>query len=252
MDNQLIHPYERLDDLQTKNNLRLIQNPEWFCFGVDAVLLADFASKTIKKDAVVLDLCAGNGIVPLLLSEKSKARHITGLEIQDCVAEMANRSVVLNNLQEKLSILCGDLKNSVEIFGKESFDNISCNPPYKEGHGGLKNTTDTVTIARHEICCTLEDIISVSAKCLKPYGKLCMIHRPERLADIICLMRSCRLEPKRLRFVHPSPSKTANMVLIEGAKYGNPKLFLEPPLYVYDENGNYSREINDIYGRTAD
>lgn len=252
MNTPTIHPYERLDDLQTKNNLILIQNPDWFCFGVDAVLLADFASKTIKKDAMVLDLCTGNGIVPLLLSEKSKADHITGLEIQECVAEMANRSVVLNNLQEKVDILCGDLKNSIEIFGNESFDNISCNPPYKEGHGGLKNTTDTVTIARHEICCTLEDIISVSAKCLKPYGKLCMIHRPERLADIICLMRSFRLEPKRLRFVHPSPSKTANIVLIEGAKYGNPKLFLEPPLYVYDENGQYSREINDIYGRTAD
>ncbi len=252
MNNPTIHPNERLDDLQTKNSLRLIQNPDWFCFGVDAVLLADFASKTIKKDAVVLDLCTGNGIIPLLLSEKSKANHIKGLEIQECVAEMANRSVVLNNLQGKVEILWGDLKNSVQIFGTESFDNISCNPPYKESHGGLKNTIDTVTIARHEICCTLEDVISVSAKCLKPYGKLCMIHRPERLADIICLMRSFRLEPKRLRFVHPSPSKTANMVLIEGAKYGNPKLFLEPPLYVYDEKGKYSREINDIYGRTAD
>lgn len=247
----IIHPYERLDDLQTKNNLRLIQNPDWFCFGVDAVLLADFASKTIKKDANVLDLCTGNGIIPLLLSEKSKANHITGIEIQESVAEMAKRSVVLNDLEEKVSIFCGDLKNSVQIFGKEVFDNISCNPPYKESHGGLKNTAETVTIARHEICCTLKDIIEVSAKCLKPYGKLCMVHRPERLADIICLMRDFRIEPKRLRFVHPSPQKTANMILIEGAKYGNPKLFLEPPMYVYNEKGNYSQEIIDIYGHTT-
>ncbi len=246
-----IYTYERIDDLQTKSNLRLIQNPDWFCFGVDAVLLADFAAKTVKLRAKVLDLCTGNGIVPLLLTEKSAAENITGLEIQECVAEMAGRSVLLNNIEEKVQIKTGDLKNAVEIFGAESFDNITCNPPYKEGHGGLKNATDVVTVARHEIFCTLEDIISVGAKCLKPYGKLCMIHRPERLADIICLMRQYRLEPKRLRFVHPSPSKTANMILIEGAKYGNPKLFLEPPLYVYNNGGRYSDDINEIYGREA-
>ncbi len=249
MKESLVHPYERLDDLQTKSNLHLIQNPEWFCFGVDAVLLSDFAAQTVKQNARVLDMCTGNGIIPLLLTEKSRASHITGLEIQEPVAEMANRSVIFNGLEDKIQIKQGDLKDAEVLFGREVFDSITCNPPYKENHGGLKNATDTVTIARHEIFCTLEDIIRVSAKCLKPYGKLCIIHRPERLADIICLMREARLEPKRLRFVHPSPNKTANMILIEGAKYGNPKLFLEPPLYVYNENGEYSDEINGIYDR---
>ncbi len=249
MENIVIHSYERIDDLQTKNNLRIIQNPDWFCFGVDAVLLSDFASKTIKAHSNVLDFCTGNGIVPILLSEKSKADKISGIEIQDCVAEMARRSAKLNSLEDKVEIKTGDLKNSAEIFGKEVFDNITCNPPYKEGNGGLKNADEVVTIARHEIFCTLEDIIEVSAKCLKPYGKLCLVHRPERLVDIICLMRQARIEPKRLRFVHPSPSKTANMILIEGAKYGKAKLFLEPPLYIYNENGEYSDEINRIYDR---
>ncbi|MBO4941708.1 MAG: tRNA1(Val) (adenine(37)-N6)-methyltransferase [Clostridia bacterium] len=244
-----INSFERIDDLQTKNNLMLIQNPDWFCFGVDAVLLSHFASKTVKKGAEVLDLCTGNGIVPILMSEKTDAEKIVGLEIQEAVAEMAERSVSLNDLDEKVFIQCGDLKNAEEIFGKEKFDNITCNPPYKEATGGLKNSSDTVTIARHEVMCNLRDIIEVSAKCLKPYGKLCMVHRPERLADIICLMRENRIEPKRLWFIHPKKSKTANIILIEGAKYGKPKLFLEPPLYVYDENGEYSKEIDEIYGR---
>ena len=252
MKKTIIHSYERLDDLQTKTNLHLIQNPKWFCFGVDAVLLADFASASIKVHAEVLDLCCGNGIIPLLITEKSAADKITGLEIQESVAEMATRSVEWNGLENRVKIVCGDLKEADVIFGKDVFDNITCNPPYKENNGGLKNATDTVTIARHEILCNLEDIISVSAKCLKPYGKLCLIHRPERLIDIICLMRAARIEPKRLRFVHPSPSKTATMILIEGAKFGKPKLFLEPPLYVHDEKGNYTEEINRIYGRISD
>ena len=249
MKENLIHSYERLDDLQTKTNLHLIQNPDWFCFGVDAVLLADFAAKTVKVHAHVLDMCSGNGIIPLLLTEKTSADFITGLEIQEPVAEMAKRSVEWNSLENCVDIVCGDLKDAQDIFGKDVFDNITCNPPYKENNGGLKNSSDIVTIARHEICCTLKDIISVSAKCLKPYGKLCLIHRPERLADIICLMREARLEPKRLRFVHPSPSKTATMIMIEGAKFGKPKLFLEPPIYIYNEDGEYSDEINKIYGR---
>ncbi len=248
MNDVLIKANERVDDLQL-GGLSIIQNPDWFCFGVDAVLLTDFAKKSIKKNSNVLDLCTGNGIVPLLLAEKSSASHITGVEIQAPVAEMANRSVVLNSLTDKIDIICDDLNNSVERFGKCSFDNITCNPPYKEAAGGLKNDADRVTIARHEIFCTLEDIIRVSAQLLKPYGKLTMIHRPERLVEIICLMREARLEPKRLRFVHPSAGKTANMILIEGAKYGNPKLFLDPPLYVYGEDGNYSAEIDEIYGR---
>ncbi|MBE7011311.1 MAG: tRNA1(Val) (adenine(37)-N6)-methyltransferase [Ruminococcaceae bacterium] len=244
----MILPQERLDDLQI-NNLKLIQNPDWFCFGVDAVLLSDFAKKGIKKGAKILDLCSGNGIIPVLLTAKTENTHITGLEIQSEVAEMANRSVLLNKIKDRVTMLCGDLKNSIELFGKSVFDAITCNPPYKENHGGLQNKTDNLTIARHEILCSLEDIINVSGTLLKPGGKLFMIHRPERLADILCLMRSCKIEPKRLRFVHPSPSKTATMILVEGARQGNPKLFLDPPLYVHDEKGNYTNEINEIYGR---
>lgn len=246
----MIHSYERLDDLQL-DGLKLIQNPNWFCFGVDAVLLSDFACKSVKKGAAVLDLCSGNGIVPILLSAKSSAQSLCGMEIQEAVAEMAERSIALNHLEDKVKMVCGDLKRAESVFGKAVFDNITCNPPYKENFGGLQNKTDTITIARHEIFCTLEDIVAVSEKLLKPGGKLALIHRPERLIDIICLMRLHNIEPKRLRFVHPSPTKTATMILIEGARGGKPKLFLEPPLYVHDENGNYTDEINKIYGRNT-
>ncbi len=249
MNTELVHPGERVDDLQL-NGLRLIQNPKGFCFGIDAVLLSDFAKFSIKKNSRVLDLCTGNGIVPVLLSAKTEASHIDGIEIQSEVAEMAVRSVKLNALGEKISVTHGDLKNAADIFGKSVFDNITCNPPYKENHGGLKNSVDTLTVARHEIFCTLGDIISAAADLLKPSGKLTLIHRPERLVDIICLMRAARIEPKRLRFVHPSAGKTATMILIEGTKHGKPKLLLSPPLYVHDENGNYTEEINRIYGRT--
>ncbi len=248
MEKVFVHPFERIDDLQTPNGYRLIQNPEWFCFGVDAVLLADFAAKTIKPNARILDMCTGNGIVPILLSEKTQNTEISGIEIQSPVAEMAMRSVKLNSLSDRISIIDGDLKNAASLFGKTIFDSVTCNPPYKEALGGLKNKSDALTIARHETLCTLRDIIKNAADVLKPYGKLYLIHRPERLIDIISLMKEYRIEPKRLRFVHPSISKTATMILIEGAKYGRPKLFLEPPLYVHDENG-YTDEIEKIYGR---
>ncbi len=251
MGQDFLFPYERLDDLQL-GGVKIIQNPSWFCFGTDAVLLADYASKSIKKDARVLDLCTGNGIVPLLLSQKSNADKIYGIEIQNEVAEMAKRSVCLNKLDSKIEIISGDLKDSETIFGKRFFNNITCNPPYKENGGGLTNKSDSATLARHEILCNLEDIIRVSSILLEPLGKLCMIHRPERLADILCLMRKYKIEPKRLRFVHPSSGKTATMILVEGAYCGRPKLFLDPPLYVYKDTNIYSDEINRIYGRKAD
>ena len=244
----LIKENERLDDLQLKD-LKLIQNPRGFCFGVDAVLLSHFAKSEIKKGSNVLDLCTGNGIIPVLLWAKTEAKKITGVEIQEEVAEMAQRSIIFNNLTEKVEIICEDLKKSPETFGKCSFDYITCNPPYKEDHGGLKNTEDTVTIARHEIKCKLEDIIKASEALLKPAGKLALIHRPERLIDIIYLMKSYRIEPKRLQFIHPSAEKTATMILIEGTKHGKPKLKLLPPLYVHKENGEYTEEINKIYER---
>lgn len=243
-----IHPDERVDDLQLKG-LRLIQNPTQFCFGVDAVLLAHYAAQTIKPKAEVLDLCSGNGIIPILLTAKCKAAHISGLELQPEIAEMANRSILLNGLQNRVSMTCGNVTNASEIFGNGSFDCITCNPPYKEAGGGIINHVDALTIARHEIYCTLAEIIEVSSRLLKPCGKLCMIHRPERLTDILTCMRKYRLEPKRLRFVHPSPYKTANMILVEGTKHGKPKLFLDPPLYIYEEKGKYSAEIDEIYER---
>jgi len=249
MEQGYVYPQERIDDLQL-NGLRLIQNPDWFCFGVDAVLLADYASKNIKKGSKVLDLCCGNGIIPLLLSQKSKAESIFGLEIQPAVAEMANRSVMLNELSDTIRIETGDLKDAPDRFGRSFFQYITCNPPYKEAGGGLVTQTDTTTLARHEILCTLEDVIRVSSIVLEPLGKLCMIHRPERLVEIICFMKQYGLEPKRLRFVHPYPGKTATMILIEAVRGGKPKLFLDPPLYIYDSPGVYSSEIDQIYGRT--
>ncbi len=240
---------ERIDDLNL-NGLRIIQNPNQFCFGVDAVLLAHFAAQGIKNGANVLDLCSGNGIIPILLTHKSESEHICGLEIQSVVAEMAERSVNLNGLDDKISIICGDLKNGSEIFGKSSFHNITCNPPYKENGGGIKNKTDVSAIARHEIMCNLEDVIKTSSKLLMPGGKLAMVHRPERLTDIFWHMRNNKIEPKRLRMVHPSYGKTATMVLVEGAYRGKPKLFLEPPLYIHkDGSQEYTEEIDIIYER---
>ncbi len=248
MEKNWCRPGERVDDLQC-GGVKLIQNPEGFCFGVDAVLLADFAAKQIKKDSTVLDMCSGNGIIPLLLSQKSAAKQITGLEIQEEVASMAHRSVQMNDLTAKIRMICGDLRRSEELFGSRSFHYITCNPPYKEKGGGLINEADTRTLARHEICCNLEDVVRVSSILLEPLGKLFLIHRPERLADLFCLMREYHIEPKRLRFVHPQPHKTATMILVEGAFRGRPKLFLEPPLYVYQSPGVYSEEIDRIYGR---
>lgn len=248
MKDNYIYQNERVDDLQLAG-LRIIQNPEWFCFGVDAVLLSDFAKKSIKKGFKVVDFCTGNGIIPLLLSAKTEAKSITGIEIQSPVADLAQRNVKFNELEEKLHILNDDIKNVEKIFGRASIDYITCNPPYKEAESGLKNAEDIVTIARHEILCSLEDIISSAEKILKPGGKIALIHRPERLIDIIWLMRQNKIEPKRLRFIHPYAEKTATMILIEGAKHGGKKLFLEPPLCIYDENRNYTEEINRIYGR---
>lgn len=248
METNLVAPHERLDDLQL-DGLSLIQNPNWFCFGVDAVLLADYAAQNIKKGSLVLDLCCGNGIIPLLLSKKSRAESIVGLEIQPQVAEMANRSVLLNRLEGKIRIQTGDLKDAVQTFGRSSFQYITCNPPYKEAGAGLVNQSDTTTLARHEILCNLEDIVRVSSNILEPLGKLCMIHRPERLVDLICLLKQYGLEPKRLRFVHPYPDKTATMILVEAVRGGKPKLFLDPPLYIYRTPGIYSKEIDRIYGR---
>ncbi|MFZ5985587.1 MAG: tRNA1(Val) (adenine(37)-N6)-methyltransferase [Bacillota bacterium] len=237
---------ERIDDLQYKG-LKLIQKEDGFCFGLDAVLLANFAD--VKKDDNVIDLGTGTGIVALLIAGKTKAKSVTGLEIQDEMAEMAGRSVEMNNLGGRVRIVRGDIKESVNLFGASKFNVVVSNPPYMNQGGGLLNVSDTKAVSRHEILCTLEDVIKASDRLLVPGGQFAMVHRPDRLVDIIWLMRKYSIEPKYIRFVHPSPYKKANLLLIKGARQGRPQLKMMEPLYVYDETGKYSREINEIYCR---
>lgn len=237
---------ERIDDLQYRG-LKLIQKKDGFCFGVDAVLLANFAD--IRKNDRVLDLGTGTGIIAVLIAAKTGASSVTGLEIQPEISEMAERSVKLNGLQNRLDIVCGDIKNALDLFGQSKFDAIVTNPPYMNKGGGLLNPSDTMAVSRHELLCTLEDVIRVSSRLLVPGGRFAMVHRPDRLADIIFHMRSHGVEPKYLRFVHPSPYKKPNMVLIRGMRGGKPLLKVLEPLYVYDETGKYSKEINEIYSR---
>lgn len=237
---------ERIDDLQFKG-LKIIQNKNGFCFGIDAVLLSDFA-KGIKPNATVVDLCTGTGIIPILLSGKTAANKIYGIEIQEDVAEMAHRSVEMNELQEKIEIVNRDLNNIKDVISAGSVDAVTVNPPYKKRGSGIINEKDTKTISRHEISCTLEDIIKESARILKSGGSMYMIHKSERLVDALCSMRKEKIEPKRIRFIHPSIGQAPNLVLIEGVRSGGNFLKIENPLYVYDTEGNYTEEIKKIYG----
>jgi len=223
---------ERLDDLQL-NGMRIIQKKDGFCFGIDAVLLSDYVK--VEKNSRIADLGTGTGILPLLLSAKTQAAHITGIEIQPEMADMAKRSVSINSLGEKIEIVEGDILNAVEMFGYNSFDAIVTNPPYTKAGSGLLNPTDAKAISRHEIHCTLEQLLSVSSKLLKQSGRFFMIHRPERLVDIFYFMRQYRIEPKSIRLVHPFPGKPANLVLVYGLKNGNPQVTVEEPLYTRQE-----------------
>lgn len=236
---------ERLDELQ-RNGYRIIQNPEKFCFGMDAVLLSGFARA--KEGGKVLDLGTGTGIIPILLEAKTKASHLTGLEIQEESADMAARSVALNGLQDKIRIVQGDIKEAGTLFGAASFDVVTCNPPYMIGQHGLKNPGAPKAIARHEILCTLEDVVSQTAKLLRPGGNFFMVHRPFRLAEIMVLLREYKLEPKRMQLVYPYVDKEPNMVLIEANRGGRARMTVEKPLIVYKEAGVYMPEIYDIYG----
>ena len=238
---------EAVDDLQL-NGLQIIQKKQGFRFGVDAVLLSDFAAQLKSKST--LDLCTGNGIVPILLSAKNDAKQICGLEIQEDICDMARRSVELNGLNPRVEITRGDLKDAAKIYGKGSFDKITCNPPYMKSGAGLLNDADAKIIARHEVLCTLEDVIRVSADLLIPMGRLFMVHRPSRLADIICAMREYKIEPKLLRFVCPTMGKPPNLVLISGAKGGNSELKCLEPLYLFDADGNETDELKKIYNRS--
>ncbi len=236
---------EKIEDLQCKG-LKIIQNKEWFCFGMDAVLLTNYCD--IKNNSRIVDLGTGTGIIPILLSGKRSYSKAYAVEIQEEVAEMAGRSVALNGLQDKIEILNIDLKKVLNYLEPNSFDAVISNPPYKLTNSGIINPTDKKAISRHEIKCSLEDVISTAAALLKQYGRFYMVHRPDRLADIMCLLRKYRLEPKQIRFVHPRAAAKPNMVLIRASKNGNPELKFDPPLYIYDEEGNYTEDVYKIYG----
>ena len=236
---------ERIDDLE-RNGYRIIQDPERFCFGMDAVLLSGFAR--VKDGASVLDLGTGTGIIPILLEAKTGAAHLTGLEIQPDSADMARRSVALNGLETKIDIVTGDIKEAGSLFDAASFDVITCNPPYMIGKHGIANPQDAKAIARHEILCTLEDVISQTAKLLKPGGNFYLVHRPFRLAEIMVLLSKYKLEPKRMQLVYPYVDKEPNMVLLEANRGGRPRMTVEKPLIVYQKPGVYMPEIYDIYG----
>ncbi|QZY55319.1 tRNA1(Val) (adenine(37)-N6)-methyltransferase [Crassaminicella profunda] len=246
MGEKLVKEYERVDDLQCKG-LRLIQDPKGFCFGIDAVLLSNFCE--IRKNWRVIDLGTGTGIIPILLAGKTNAKEIVGVEIQPSVAEMASRSVKLNQLEDRVKIIQEDLKNILEHTDPFTFDCVTSNPPYMNAGGGLLNPESMKAISRHEVKCNLEDIISVSSKLVKDRGHFYMVHRPHRLVDIIYLCRKYKLEPKKIRFIHPNKNKKPNILLIQCVKYGRPELKFMDPLYVYNEDGTYTDEIHEIYGR---
>lgn len=237
---------ETLDDLQLKG-IHIIQKKDAFRFGVDAVLLSDFSK--VKKGMKVIDLCTGTGIVPFLLAGKTEASCITGIEIQEEMVEMADRSVRYNNLEQRLKFIHGDLKEQKLLKALEKTDVVTVNPPYKLKDSGILNPLDKNAIARHEVLATLEDVIIAARILLKDNGRLYMVHRPERLADILITMRKYKIEPKRIRMVHPNTKKAPNIVLVEGQRDGGAFLKWDPPLYVYKDEGGYSDEINRIYGR---
>lgn len=236
---------ERIDDLQ-RNGYRIIQDSKRFCFGMDAVLLSGFAQ--VKDGARVLDLGTGTGIIPLLLAAKTGAAHLTGLEIQKDSADMAKRSVMLNGLEERIDIVTGDIKEAGELFAAASFDVVTCNPPYMIGQHGLKNPADAKAIARHEILCTLEDVVAQTQRLLKPGGKFFLVHRPFRLAEIMTTLHNHHLEPKRMRLVYPFVDKEPNMVLLEAVRGGRARMTVEKPLIVYSEPRVYMPEIYEVYG----
>lgn len=241
----LVYEHERVDDLQL-NDLKIIQNPKGFCFSIDAVLLSNFVS--LKKNAKVVDLGSGTGIIPILLAGKSKTSHITGVEIQSEVADMAKRSIKLNKLEDRIEILNIDLKNTEEYLDINKYDVVTSNPPYMYPDGNI-NIDDKKAISRHEVKCSLEDVVRTASRLLKHNGRFFMVHRPIRLADIMVCLRQYKLEPKKLKFIHPTYSKKPNLILIECVKCAKPELKILDPLYVYKENGEYTDEIYSIYSK---
>ncbi|NFE21105.1 tRNA1(Val) (adenine(37)-N6)-methyltransferase [Clostridium botulinum] len=242
---RIIKEDETLDDLQLKG-IYVIQKKQAFRFGIDAVLLANFP--TIKNGAKVVDLCSGTGIIPFILAGKTNASNIIGIEIQKEIADMAKRSIKYNNLQEKVRFIEGDLKNLKLLKDIEKVDVVTVNPPYKTQGTGIININDKNAISRHEICCTLDDVVKAAKVLLKDKGKLYMIHRPDRIVDIMNVMRKYYIEPKLIRTIHPAVDKPPSMILIEGQKNGGKFLKWDRPLYIYDENNKYTNEVKRIYG----
>ena len=236
---------ERLADLQ-RSGYKIIQNEKLFCFGMDAVLLSAFAQ--VKEGEHVLDLGTGTGVIPILLEARTAGASFAGLEICKESAEMAARSVQYNRLEEKISIVQGDIREADRIFPAASFDVVTSNPPYMTANHGLVNSDMNKAAARHEILCTLEDVAAQAARALMPQGRFYMVHRPFRMAEIICTLSRYKLEPKRIRLVYPFVDKEPNMILIEALKGGRPRVTVEPPLIVYKEPGAYTDEVRELYG----
>lgn len=238
---------ERIDDLQL-NNLKIIQNKDGFCFGIDSVLLSDF-SKEIPTGSTVLDLGTGTGILGILLCGKTKLSKIYGIDVQEEVCQMAQRSVKLNNLEDRFEIINDNIKNLNTIFENCSIDAIVSNPPYKKDNSGLKNESQTKLISRHEITASLEDFIEISSKLLKDNSSLYMVHRPERLSDLFYLLRKYKLEPKKLRMVQSYFDSKPKLVLVKATKNAKSFLNIENPLIIYNKDGTYTSEILKIYGK---
>ncbi|WP_400161765.1 tRNA1(Val) (adenine(37)-N6)-methyltransferase [Brevibacillus sp. TJ4] len=239
-----LYEAERIDDLLT-HEMKIIQSHEVFCFSMDAVLLARFASA--PKRGRILDMCTGNGAIPLIMTTRTPEASFDGIEIQERLYDMARRNVLLNRLQSRITMHHRDVKEAVERFGYGAFDVITCNPPYMPAASGEKNISEHFAIARHEILLSLEDVVRVGSKLLKNGGKLAMVHRSTRLVEIISFMRQYGLEPKRLRLVYPRRDAEPNMVLIEGMKGGKPELRIQPPLIVYENGEEYCEELQEIY-----
>lgn len=238
---------ERIDDLEYKN-MKIIQNKNYFCFGIDSILLSDFA-KEIKDNSICADFGTGTGILGILLCAKTKLKKIYGIEVQKEIAQIAERNVKLNNLEARFEIINENILNINKIFSKKYFDYIVMNPPYKKNNTGIKNEIKEKLIARHEIEANLEDFIQVSYDLLKDNGTLYMVHRTDRLVDIMCILREKRIEPKEIRLIFSNKNESPKLILIKAVKNAKPFLKMDKPLYIYDDNGNYTNSILKIYNK---
>ncbi|MBP9510413.1 MAG: tRNA1(Val) (adenine(37)-N6)-methyltransferase [Fusobacteriaceae bacterium] len=238
---------ESIIDLLKKENLKIIQRSDYFNFSIDSILLAEFASlgRGVHK---IIELGTGNGAIPLFLSKRTKAK-IIGLELQETSADLAIRNISLNNLEKQITIINDDMKNWRTHFLPHSFDSVICNPPFFKFNGNteLLNNLDQLTLARHEIAITLEEIISIAANLLNDKGYFSLVHRADRAIDIIAFMKKYEIEPKRVRFCHSKIDKNAKIILIEGIKFGNEGITVLPPLITHDEKGGYSKEVLDFF-----